>query len=50
VPARYYLVCIRAIILKGAGIEAFWPQALALLAFAAAMLGAAAVRIKMKKL
>ena len=50
VPARYYLVCIRAIILKGAGIEAFWPNALALAAFATAMLGAAAVRIKMKKL
>lgn len=50
VPARYYLVCIRAIILKGAGLEAFWPQVLALCAFAAAMLGAAAVRIRMKKL
>lgn len=50
VPARYYLVCIRAIILKGAGIEAFWPQALALCAFAIAMLGAGAVRIRMKKL
>ncbi|MCU0606016.1 MAG: ABC transporter permease [Candidatus Edwardsbacteria bacterium] len=50
VPGRYYLVCIRAIILKGAGLEAFWPQVLALCAFAAAMLGAAAVRIRMKKL
>jgi len=50
VPGRYYLVCIRAIILKGAGLEAFWPQVLALCAFAATMLGAAAVRIRMKKL
>jgi len=50
VPGRYYLVCIRAIILKGAGLEAFWPQVLALCAFAAMMLGAAAVRIRMKKL
>jgi len=50
VPARYYLVCIRAIILKGAGLEAFWPQLLALFIFALAMLGLSSFRMKDKRL
>ena len=50
VPARYYLACIRAIILKGAGLGSFWQNAAALCVFAALTLGAAAVRIRMKKL
>jgi ABC-2 type transport system permease protein len=34
VPARYFLVALRAIILKGAGLGAFWDQALFLMGFA----------------
>jgi ABC-2 type transport system permease protein len=34
IPAKYFLVALRAIILKGAGIAAFWDQALFLAGFA----------------
>jgi ABC-2 type transport system permease protein len=34
IPAKYFLVALRAIILKGAGIAAFWDQALFLTGFA----------------
>jgi ABC-2 type transport system permease protein len=34
-PLTYYLQGLRAVILKGAGLDAIWPQALALAAFAA---------------
>jgi ABC-2 type transport system permease protein len=34
VPAKYFLVALRAIILKGAGLGAFWDQALFLAGFA----------------
>src|SRR5262249_17774805 len=34
-PLTYYLQMMRGIILKGAGLEALWPQALMLVAFAA---------------
>jgi len=44
VPARYFLVALRGIVLKGAGPEVWWPQALALLAFGAVILAAATVR------
>ena len=33
IPARYFLVALRAIILKGAGFPAFWDQLLALAVF-----------------
>lgn len=33
-PLRYYVTCVRSIILKGAGLEAIWPDVLALAAFA----------------
>ena len=46
VPARYFLVALRAIVLKGAGIEAFWEQMAALAAFATIALGLAALRLK----
>lgn len=45
VPARYFLVALRAIVLKGAGIEAFWEQFVALGIFAAAATTLAAVRL-----
>jgi ABC-2 type transport system permease protein len=39
VPAKYFLVALRAIILKGAGLGAFWDQALFLTGFAVLTLG-----------
>ena len=46
VPARYFLTALRAIVLKGAGIKAFWGDLAALAAFAAAVLALAAVRLR----
>lgn len=46
VPARYFLVVLRGIFLKGIGIEALWPQAAALLTFAAIMVLASTGRFK----
>jgi ABC-2 type transport system permease protein len=43
-PVRHYLQIIRAIFLKGAGLEALWPQHLALLLLGVAILGFAATR------
>ena len=37
-PAKYYLVMLRSIILKGVGISAFWDQAVYLLIFISVML------------
>jgi len=45
VPARYFLVALRGVVLKGVGPEVFWPDLAALAAFAAATLGLAAVRM-----
>ena len=38
IPAKYFLVALRAIIIKGAGFPAFWGQVLMLAAFAASTL------------
>jgi len=46
VPTRYYLVALRGIILKGAGLGAIWDQLLFLMGFAAVMLSVSAIRIK----
>ena len=40
IPLRYFLVILRGIFLKGVGLEVLWPQALALLAWGLAILGA----------
>jgi ABC-2 type transport system permease protein len=37
-PAKYYLVILRGIILKGVGLAAFWPQVLYLMIFTLVML------------
>ena len=44
VPARYYLVALREIILKGAGPSVWWSQVVGLAVFAAAVLALATVR------
>jgi ABC-2 type transport system permease protein len=44
IPLRYFLVILRAIFLKGVGLEALWPQALALAAWGVAILWLAVLR------
>jgi ABC-type multidrug transport system permease subunit len=46
VPARYYLAALRAIMLKGAGLPAFWPDLLMLAAFALLTIGAGVFRLR----
>lgn len=45
-PAKFYIVIIRAIILKGVGITAFWQELLSLAAFAVFFTGIAAIKMK----
>ena len=46
VPARYFLVALRAVILKGADITAFWQDLAALSIFATVALTLASLRLK----
>ncbi|MDI6717325.1 MAG: ABC transporter permease [Actinomycetota bacterium] len=46
VPARYFLVIIRGIFLKGVGIDVLWPSLLALIVFGAFMMLAASLRLR----
>jgi ABC-2 type transport system permease protein len=43
-PLRYYLVILRSIFLKGAGLETLWPEALALAGWGLAILSLAVMR------
>jgi ABC-2 type transport system permease protein len=45
VPARYFLIALRGIVLKGTSIALLWPQMAALIAYALAMLTLASVRL-----
>ncbi len=45
VPARYFLVALRAIVLKGAGLSVYWIELVALTAFAIVVLALASVRL-----
>jgi ABC-2 type transport system permease protein len=45
VPARYFLVALRSIVLKGAGLSIFWTQLVALAVYAALMITLAARRL-----
>jgi ABC-2 type transport system permease protein len=45
VPARYFLVILRGIILKGEGIATYWPQVGALVLFGLAMVALASLRL-----
>ena len=45
VPARYYLVILRGVILKGTTLEPYWDQLLALVVFAVVMVALASVRL-----
>jgi ABC-2 type transport system permease protein len=46
VPARYFLVALRGIVLKGVGPAVFWPDLLALVIFATIIIGLASLRLK----
>jgi ABC-2 type transport system permease protein len=46
VPARYFLIALRGIVLKGAGLAAYGVELLALTAFAVIVLGLASVRLR----
>jgi ABC-2 type transport system permease protein len=46
VPARYFLVALRGIVLKGVGPSVFWSDLLALGIFAVAILGLASLRLR----
>ena len=45
IPARYFIVALRAIVLKGAELMAFWQDLVALAIFATVMLAIASVRL-----
>lgn len=45
VPARYFLVVLRGIVLKGVGLAPLWGQLAALAAYTLAVLGLASVRL-----
>jgi ABC-2 type transport system permease protein len=49
VPARYYLVILRGVILKGAGLKPYAGQVGFLLAYAVAVLSIATLRLSGKE-
>jgi len=46
VPARYFLVALRGVVLKGVGPAVFWQDLVALAVFAVVILGLASLRVK----
>jgi ABC-2 type transport system permease protein len=46
IPLRYYLVILRAVMLKGSGLSAIWVECLALLAFGVIIFVAASLRFR----
>jgi ABC-2 type transport system permease protein len=48
-PAKFYIIILRSIMLKGVGIEAFWKQIVYLIIFASVFLGIATLRTKRAK-
>jgi ABC-2 type transport system permease protein len=46
VPARYFLVALRGILLKGVGLDIIWPQLAALVAYSGVTLLLASVRLR----
>ncbi len=46
VPLRYYLVIIRALLIKGVGVGPIWEEMLALTLFGVAIIGAASARFR----
>jgi ABC-2 type transport system permease protein len=46
VPARYFLIALRAILLKGVGPSMFWSELVALVVFAVVLIGLASLRLR----
>lgn len=46
IPAKYFLVALRGVILKGAGLSAFWDQLLMLVAYAVFTVGLSSLRLR----
>jgi len=46
IPLRYFLIIVRAIVLKGVGAEVLWPEIIALSIFAVVIMGGAALRFR----
>jgi ABC-2 type transport system permease protein len=49
VPARYFLIALRGIVLKGTPLDLLWPQVVALSIYATVMLTLASVRLAREK-
>jgi ABC-2 type transport system permease protein len=49
IPTRYFLVILRSIILKGAGISSYWQQVVGLVVLAGATISASSIRIMGRK-
>jgi len=45
-PLRYYVTCVRCIVLKGVGLEEIWPNVLALAAYAFVLLALSSSRFR----
>jgi ABC-2 type transport system permease protein len=45
IPARYFLIALRGIVLKGLGLESLWAPILAMIVYAVVILGLSAVRL-----
>jgi ABC-2 type transport system permease protein len=45
-PARYFIQVLRGVMLKGNGVAELWPDLLAMLAFALAMVALSTARFK----
>lgn len=46
IPLRYFLIIVRGIVLKGVGVEALWPEIIALSIFAVVIMGGAVLRFR----
>lgn len=46
IPAKYYLICVRSVMLKGVGVTAFWEQLVFLLIFCTVIVGLSIVRMR----
>jgi ABC-2 type transport system permease protein len=46
IPAKYYLICVRSVMLKGVGVTAFWEQLVFLLIFCTVIVGLSVVRMR----
>jgi ABC-2 type transport system permease protein len=45
-PAKFYLIILRSIVLKGVGLAAFWPQIIYLMIYAGILLGISTLRFR----